>query len=205
MWWGTGTGCPEWWRCPILADTPGQAGWALSTWRSCGCPCSLQSGTRWPFRAPSNSNVSRILHSSWLFPVTALTSSTLPGPPSLLFAGLHDLSLSYKQISELQESSPAAFAWCCPWTQSKKGLCGHWGLPWDTVLGVSWKQRRGNCVFISKKAPVWALCGLSSPVPRASAACSLSRRRWPPASSSHPDSFFLRTQQVRVSQTRGNP
>ena len=35
---------------------------ALSTWWSCGCPCSLQgSWTRWPFKIPSNSNNSMIL------------------------------------------------------------------------------------------------------------------------------------------------
>ena len=35
----------------------GQAGWALSTWWSCGCPCSLHAGwTRWPLRVPSNLN-----------------------------------------------------------------------------------------------------------------------------------------------------
>jgi len=42
---------------PILEDTQGQAGWALSTWWSCRCLCSLQgSWTKWPLRVPSNSN-----------------------------------------------------------------------------------------------------------------------------------------------------
>jgi len=50
-------GCPERWRCPIPADSRGQAGRALSTWWSCGCPCAPQgSGTRWPFRGSSNSD-----------------------------------------------------------------------------------------------------------------------------------------------------
>ena len=35
--------------------------WALSTWLSCRCPCSLQrSWTRWPLKVPSNSNNSLI-------------------------------------------------------------------------------------------------------------------------------------------------
>ena len=42
---------------PVPGDTQDQAGWALSTWWSCRCPCALQgSWNRWPLRVPSNSD-----------------------------------------------------------------------------------------------------------------------------------------------------
>ena len=54
--------------CHVLGDSQGQAGWALSAWWSCRCPCALQGGwTRWPLRVPSNSNDSLIL---WNFLLT---------------------------------------------------------------------------------------------------------------------------------------
>jgi len=37
-------------RCPVPGGIPGQAGGALSTWWSCGCPCSLK--VSWTFRSP---------------------------------------------------------------------------------------------------------------------------------------------------------
>ena len=48
--------------CPIPGDTQGQAGWALSTRWSCGCPCALRgSWIRWPLSVPSNSKDFMIL------------------------------------------------------------------------------------------------------------------------------------------------
>ena len=57
---------------------------ALSTWWSCGFPCSLQgSWTRWPLRVPSNSNKSMTL---WSGPIGLLPLPCLPvlDPHSLL-------------------------------------------------------------------------------------------------------------------------
>jgi len=58
-------GCPERWWCPIPAHSRGEAGGALSTRWSCGCPCSVQGGwSRWPLMVPSNSNDSVILQTT---------------------------------------------------------------------------------------------------------------------------------------------
>lgn len=101
-----------------------------------------------------------------------------------------------KHTSEAQKDSPAVFPWGCPWIQKEV-------LALKACPGVQFLDSAGDTggqtMVFQANSPVDSLQTILT-CPQ-----SLLSSRWPPASSSNPDPLLLRTQQGRVSQSRGNP